>query len=252
MLSSRRASLLTTLAASLCLPSFAQQPAQPTPATTQTQPSKAQPTTPPLPAQSSTPPAQTTTPLQAEAEQALNFILKHVILDPNAKVPGTDKPLSNRGIWAVGKQRPAACPKDTSPCVAIIYRVPEDHVGCEWVVLLNGLDGTVLEQNSDSVHYMLRNIPTAEAKPYVLSRQPSIVGHEAPRIQGTVEVGVIVSTTGDPTQIFPLSGPDQLRPIALAMSKQWTFRPLTAGSRTVPYQVILKFHFGGPEVKTEP
>jgi hypothetical protein len=179
-------------------------------------------------------------------------MLRHVVLDPNATVPGTGAHLSNRGIWSVGKQRPPVCPKDSTPCVLILYRVPENHVSCEWVVLLNGLEATILEQNSDSIHYMLRNIPTAEAKPYVIARQPSIVGHEAPPIQGTVEVAVIISTTGDPTQIFPLSGPDNLRPIALAMSKQWTFRPLTVGARTVPYQVILKFHFGGAEVKTEP
>jgi hypothetical protein len=99
---------------------------------------------------------------------------------------------------------------------------------------------------------MLRTIPTSEAAALVISRQSPLNSRTGTRSEGTVEIGVIVSTTGELTQFVPISGPDQMRIPAIAMAKQWVFRPLTVGGRAIPYEIILKFHFGGPEVKTEP
>jgi hypothetical protein len=223
-------------------------PTQPAPTPQPAAQSTAQPTTQQAPAALT--PAQ-----QAEGEQALAYLLKHEVLDPNALVPGTGKPLPPHGVWSIGKQRPPTCPPAPSqPCVLILYRVPDTPVSCEWTVLLNpnGVNGVILQQNQDSIRYMLRTIPTSEAAPLVISRQSPLNSRPVTRATGTVEIGVIVSTTGEPTQFVPVSGPDQMRIPAIAMAKQWVFRPLTVGSRAIPYEIIIKFHFGGVEVKTEP
>jgi hypothetical protein len=212
-----------------------------------------QPLTPPPPAKTSasTPP----TPFETEGQKALAYILKHVVLDPNAIVPGTGAALTSHGIWSIGKLRPTSCPKDTTPCTLILYRTPDSVVSCQWVVLLSPDapgGGSILEQNADATRFLLRTIPTAEAAPYIVTRQPTTDGRQPLRSPGTAEVGVIVSTTGEPSQIITMSGPDPLRTAAYDMARQWTFRPLTVGTRTIPYQIILKFHFDGPTVKTEP
>ena len=265
--------LLRIVAVALCFaaPAVSQQsttpptPAQPTPVSpAPTQPTPAQPAPTPQPAPRSTsqpttkqPSAALTPAQEAEGEQALAFLLRHEVLDPNALVPGTGKPLPPHGVWSIGKQPPPTCPKTLSqppePCILVLYRVPDTPVSCEWTVLFRP-DGTavILQQNQDSIRYMLRTIPTSEAGPLVISRQSPLNSRPVTRATGTVEIGVIVSTTGEPTQIIPISGPDQMRIPAIAMAKQWVFRPLTVGGRSIPYEIIIKFHFGGYEVKTEP
>ena len=111
--------------------------------------------------------AQDTTPtpdpatFQALAKKAADFVLKHELLDPNVLVPDTGKPLGDNGTWSVGKQKPATCPPNTDSCVRVLYRVPDTPVSCEWTVVIKP-DGTgaILEQNLDSVRYLLRVVPT--------------------------------------------------------------------------------------------
>jgi TonB family protein len=123
------------------------------------------------------------------------------------------------------------------------------------VVLLkpDGSGGSILQQNKDATHFLLRNVPTAEGASYVVSRNPTIEGgRQALRGSGTVDVAVVVNTTGEPTQVNVVDGPAALRSAAYDMARQWMFRPMNVGDRAIPYQINLKFHFDGPGVKTEP
>jgi TonB family protein len=203
--------------------------------------------------------AQVSSPYEAEGEKAMGYLLKHVVLDPHALVPGTGQPLTDKAIWAVGKQRPVSCPKvggpTDGPCVLIVYHTADNVVSCQWVVLMkpDGSGGQILEQNKDATHFLLRNVPTAEAAPLVVSRHPKEEGgRQALRLNGTVDVAVVVNTNGEPTQVNVVDGPPALRTAAYDMARQWMFRPMTVGARAIPYQVNLKFHFDGPGVKTEP
>ncbi len=256
--------LLWIAAATLCVAPTAsaqQMPAQPSVQPSTTLPSTSPPSTQPSPTTPSAAPQPTlaqTAALQVEGTQALDFLLKHEVMDPNAIIPGTGKPISPHGTWSIGKQRPTSCPPPVgsvaAPCVRILYSVPDTPVSCEWVVLLkpDGINATILEQNSDSIRYMLRIVPAAEAAPMVVARQTELNSRSSPRLTGVVEVGLIISTTGEPNRIFPVSGPETLRPAAIAIAKQWIFRPLTIGSRPIPYETIIKFIFGNGQVKTEP
>ena len=197
--------------------------------------------------------------LDAVGEKAMDYLLKHVVLDPHALVPGTGQPLTDHAIWAVGKQRPATCPKAGGPadgrCVLVVYHTSDNVVSCQWVVLLksDGSGGQILEQNKDATHFLLRNVPAVEAAPYVVSRQPKMEGgRQALRGNGTVEVAVVVNTNGEPAQVNVVDGPPALRTAAFDMARQWMFRPMTMGARAIPYQINLKFYFEGPGVKTEP
>jgi hypothetical protein len=265
-------SLIRTYRRTLCLAvalilsaaSRAQQPAPPTPAT-QTPASPA--TTPQAPAPQTpgtpTPPAPDPAKLaadtakqHAQAEQALAFLLKHEVLDPSALVPGTGKPLPPNGKWSVGKDRPPTCPAAADNCVRILYRVPATTVSCEWVVMVKpggaagttGPSGTILEQNLDATRYLLRFVPPSEAAPLIMSRAKPLPVSSV----GTVEIGVIVGTTGEPTRVTPLSGPNDLRAIALPEANAWLFKPLQVGGRTIPYQTNIKFIFANRKVTTEP
>jgi hypothetical protein len=217
-----------------------------------------------------TPPAQTPTPtpnpapdpakdaagsakLEAQGEQALAYLLKREVLDPTALVPGTGKPLPPNGKWSIGKERPATCPPAADNCVRILYRVPATPVSCEWVVMVKpagtgDASGTILEQNLDATRYLLRFVPPAEAAALVVSRAKPLPVSSI----GTVEIGVIVGTAGEPTRVTPLSGPNDLRAIALPEANEWLFRPLQVGGRTIPYQTNIKFIFANRKVTTDP
>jgi hypothetical protein len=227
---------LTAIALCISLPALAQNQAQQNP--TQPTSSQASPTT--------TAPA-----LQREGEQALAFVVKREVLDPRAFIPGTTTPLPPHGNWSIGKERPASCPPNSENCLRIIYRVPETPVACEWVVLLqpDGIHGAILEQNSDSIRYMLRIVPADELIPLIRSRGTPLPA----RIPGsTVEIQMIVGTSGEPTLILSATGPADLRIVSADAAKQWVFRPLMAGNRPIPFQTTIKFLFVGNKVKTEP
>jgi len=254
MLSASPRAFLPIIAAALCLPAHAQQPPQPRPVPLPITPPQPKPATPkPIPSlDPSTQTAHLPSSLDPNEQKALDYLLKHVTIDDTAILPGTGSPLTSRGTWSVSKDRPASCPKDSTHCVLIIYRTPDASVSPEWVVLLSpdGTTASILDQNVDATRYMLRTIPTDEAAPYVISRHPNV--RQPLRAPGTVEVGVTVDATGAVTQVMTISGPEALRTIAYDMAGQWTFRPLTVGSQNIPYQTIIKFHFNGPELTTEP
>jgi Gram-negative bacterial TonB protein C-terminal len=205
-----------------------------------------------LPASAQETPAQTPDPaaFQALAKKAADFVLKHELLDPNVLVPNTGKRLGDNGTWSVGKQKPATCPPNTDSCVRVLYRVPDTPVSCEWTVLIrpDGSTGVILEQNLDSVRYLLRVVPTAELAPLIVTRPMQF----DTRGQGTVEVTIIVGTTGDPTKTIAISGPDTLRTPSAEIAKQWVFKPLIVGNRAIPFTTNIKLTFGNGRITSDP
>ncbi|MCU1321896.1 MAG: hypothetical protein JWM43_1545 [Acidobacteriaceae bacterium] len=219
--------LARTLAAILCLPllAHAQQPPQPADS-----------------------PA-----LQAAADKAISFVIQREALDPNALVPDTGKPLPPSGSWSAARQRPASCPQSTDICLRVVYRVPNTTVSCEWVVLFqpDSVHGTILEQNLDSVRYLLRTVPTTEVQSLILSRALPLAPRNA---SGTIELRVYVGASGNAINSFVTSGgPEGLRTVSLVAARQWLFKPLMAGNRAIPYQLSIKFNFSpSGRVTSEP
>jgi hypothetical protein len=196
--------------------------------------------------ETSTPaPAQT----QALASRATSYVIKREVLDPNALVPDTHQPLGNHGVWGITKDRPADCPPTTDSCVRVVYRVPDTTVSCEWTVIIKP-DGTgaILEQNPDSVHYLVRVVPPNELAPLIVTR-PMQLGTRA---QGVVELSILVGTTGEPTKAIPTSGPDELRAPSAEIAKQWVFKPLIVGSRAIPFMTNIKLTYAGGKITSEP
>ena len=190
--------------------------------------------------------------LKATATKAIEFVLKREALDPNALVPETGKALPSSGSWSVARARPTSCPQNDQPCLRVLYQVPNTKVSCEWVVLLSpdGSNGTILEQNLDSVRYLLRTVPPAEIKPLIVTRALPIPIRNG---QGTVEMRVYVSAAGDPINTIVISGPQNLQTTSIVAAKQWLFKPLIAGNRPIPYQFTLKFSFSpSGRVTSEP
>jgi hypothetical protein len=187
--------------------------------------------------------------LEAAADQAIRFVLMHESLDPKAIVPKTGQPLPTNGTWSVDKQRPTSCPVQSEQpgqsCVRVLYRVPQAGVSCEWVVLLqpNGFSGTILEQNADSVRYLLRTVTNSEIRSMILTRE--MPQPREPNVRGTVELQVFVGPSGDPTRAYVVSGPEALRAESISAATQWHFKPLMAGSRAVPFQTSITFQFNG-------
>jgi outer membrane biosynthesis protein TonB len=188
--------------------------------------------------------------LEAAADQAIRFVLMHESLDPKAIVPKTGQPLPTNGTWSVDKQRPTSCPTASEQpgmsFLRVLYRVPNTDVSCEWVVLLRpgGFGSTILEQNADSVRYLLRTVANSEIRSMILTREMPQPPRD-PTVQGTVELQVFVGPAGDPTRAYVVSGPEALRPASISAASQWHFKPLMAGTRAVPFETSITFQFNG-------
>lgn len=192
------------------------------------------------------------TPTQADglkpstAQQAVGAVLGLYAIDPGAKIEKTGAALPVNGGWSVSKERPAACPAGTVPCVKVFYTVPEDQVICEWVVnLTEGQQpAQVLSENEDAQRYLVRKIPDAERASLVVARKmpryPAIAA--AAHVQGEVVLRGIV-TNDKLSSVFVASGPEMLRAAALDAARSWTFKPLFAGDQAVRYQMVLTFVF---------
>lgn len=188
---------------------------------------------------------------KALAKNATEYVIKRERLDPNALVPDTHQPLGNRGVWGITTVRPATCPpiNDTENCVRVVYRVPDTTVSCEWTVIIKP-DGTgvILEQNPDSIRYLVRVVPPNELAPLIVTRSMQL----GTRAQGVVEVTVLVGTTGEPTKAIPISGPEPLRFPSAEIVKQWVFKPLMVGNRAIPFMTNIKFTYGNGKITSEP
>jgi len=188
--------------------------------------------------------------------QAVSVVLKHYAMNPLALTPKTGHALPGDGTWSLSKSSPASCPQTKETCVGISYQVPAESVRCYWVVLLNedGTDGTFLEENDDSEHYLLRKVLPGEATTLVDRRQkplyPPIA--MAAHISGTVVMEAMVGKSGEVQKIALVSGPTMVQPASLDAARQWSFKPMMVGSRAVPYEIQLVFAFRttGPPIGT--
>ena len=186
---------------------------------------------------------------KALAANATAYVIAHERLDPAALVPDTHQPLGSHGVWGITTVRPATCPPNTDTCARVVYRVPDTPVSCEWTVIIKP-DGTgaILEQNPDSIRYMVRVVPTNELAPLIITR-PMQLGTRA---QGVVELTILVGPTGEPTKAIPISGPDPLRLASAEVAKQWVFKPLMVGNRAIPFMTNIKLTYGNGKITSEP
>ncbi len=66
---------------------------------------------------------------------------------------------------------------------------------------------------------------------------------KAQRIQGMVEIQILVSEDGDVIEATAISGPEQLRDVALNAARQWKFKPTELAGVPVKVQGVLTFNF---------
>jgi hypothetical protein len=202
-----------------------------------------------LRAQDAITPTPDPTAQQALAKTATAYVIKREILDPNALVPETHQPLGNHGVWGITKVRPATCPPTTDSCARVVYRVPDTTISCEWTVIIKP-DGTgaILDQNPDSIRYLVRIVPPNELAPLIVTRPMQL----DTRAQGVVELSILVGTTGEPTKAIPTSGPDELRAPSAVIAKQWVFKPLIVGNHAIPFMTNIKLTYAGGKITSEP
>ncbi|HMH12268.1 MAG TPA: energy transducer TonB [Edaphobacter sp.] len=190
-------------------------------------------------------------PAQTHGKQAVDLVLKHIVLDPNISAPKTGKQLPTDGHWSIEKQMPPSCSRGTSQsaqaCLSVNYQASEAEVSCQWVVLLkeDGSDGTIIEQNDDATRYFLQKLFPEDAKPLVLTRKrpvfPPIA--QAAHVSGEVKFQIIVGQDGKLTKAALLGGPEMFRASAIEALNAWTFKPLMIGTRAVPFQTEVTFSF---------
>lgn len=179
--------------------------------------------------------------------QAVKVVLKHFTINPLAADPNTHQPLRADGSWSIGKDRPSACPQSAETCVEVFYTVAEQSAKCSWAVSLdeNGTDGTILDENDDTDNYMVRTVSDSEALPLIKSRAKPVYPPIAlaARVTGPVVMTALVGKTGEVQRVGVVSGPPMLIQTSIDAVKKWTFVPMTAGTRALPYEVRLVFTF---------
>jgi TonB family protein len=115
------------------------------------------------------------------------------------------------------------------------------------LVNADGSDGTILEENDDAEHYLLRKVFGDKTKAQVTARKlpvfPSIAA--AAHLSGDVIVTVIVGKLGEVDKIASVTGPPMEQGAATDAARQWTFAPLIVGARAIPYTIQLTFMFRG-------
>jgi TonB family protein len=184
---------------------------------------------------------------QSVGQQAVNLVLSSFMLDPTVLVSKTGKPLPTDGAWSVGKEAPASCPKALTPCVMVLYRVPDAEVSCEWVVLLDNSEskGVFLDANEDAARYLLRKLPAKEAAKRTVSTQPPAYPPmaRAAHVTGSVKMTIHVSSTGRVDRIAIIDGPEMLRAAAANAVRQWVYKPLVVGASPIPFQTTVTLNF---------
>jgi TonB family protein len=179
--------------------------------------------------------------------QAVSVVLKHYSINPLALDPKTQQPLPRDGSWSTGKTVPSSCPQTKDVCLEVFYRVAAANVKCSWVVLLNadGTDGSFLDQNDDSEHFLIRRLSEGEAKVLVNARKKPVFPQIAimAHVSGTVVMNVIVGKSGEVQGVKVISGPPMEQQAAADAARAWVFKPLMVGARAIPFEVQLAFSF---------
>ncbi len=178
--------------------------------------------------------------------EAVQVIESRYVADGTALAPKTGKPLSV-GKWAVGKQAPKDCPPATETCVSVFYTAADDDVRCEWTVMLigDGSDGRVMEENEDAARYMIARLRQSEVVGLIETRakavDPPIA--RAAHMAGDVVVRVFVGPDGVPVRTVAVSGPEMLKGAAIDAGRLWRFKPYMVGDRAVRFQMEITFTF---------
>lgn len=179
--------------------------------------------------------------------QAVRVVLKHYALNPRALEAKTQQPLPHDGSWAIGKEPPASCPQTNEVCVEVFYVVPAESVRCSWVVLLNGdgAEGEFLDENDDADRYFMRVVSKSEAIALLNTIKKPVYPPIAiaARAIGDVVIEAVVGKSGNLRDIFVVSGPAMLQQASIDAARDWRFKPMMLGARTVPYEVKLVFSF---------
>jgi TonB family protein len=195
--------------------------------------------------------------LASLGKDAVHVITSQYVFDGETPTPKTGKPLSTKGKWSIGMQAPKDCPQTPEACVSVFYKVPDEHVACEWTVLLLGDDssGRVLEENDDAARYLVVRLNQSDAGDLVVERKQPIYPPIAlaAHIQGEVAVRVTVATDGALEQA-QAAGPSMLLGAAIDGAKQWRFKPFLVGTRSVRFQtnLMMSFSINNPLAKTIP
>jgi len=187
---------------------------------------------------------------QSLAQQAVSAVLARYKIDPSIPVPKTNKPLPANGIWSIGKETPAACPKTGDPCLQVLYRFPDNGISCEWIVLLRGSqsDNFILSVNDDVGRYLVTKELDGQLPNIIISRKPPTYPFDAWKnhIRGSVKMIVHVAATGHVEQVIVISGPEALQNASKLAVQQWVYKPLVVESIAIPFQTIavVNFRFG--------
>jgi TonB family protein len=186
-------------------------------------------------------------------------ILQHLVLITSALTPKTGKPLETNLQWALATVPPSDCPTPhpagNQPCLRLTYNAADAGVSCEWVVMLPP-DGSlaILSENDDAARYFMQTLSPAEAKPLVLTRSvPAYPANaKAANVQGDVKLVIVVNANGKPLSATTASGASMMNSVSLDAIGGWTFKPLQAGTRAIPFQTEVTFHFSiaGPSSAT--
>jgi TonB family protein len=190
------------------------------------------------------------TPYQTLEQQAVHVVISNFAIDSAIPVASTGKPLPVGGSWSVGKDLPATCPKTSTTCLRVFYRVPDAGVSCEWVVLLNGSDGNgvVLEANEDAARYLVKKVRPPDASKLRGGGNNPIYPPmaRAAHVTGSVRIAIHVSSIGSVDRMTVIDGPEMLRASAENAVRQWKYEPLMIGSRPVAFQTVVTLNFNMP------
>ncbi len=219
--------------------------------------------------------------LKAQAAPSINLDPKSAVelisstFTPNemVRIETTGKPLSKTGTWGAQVNFPGGLPKPCTdahmPCVRVNYRVPDDHVVCEWEVGFIKIsepqsDGSrksveewvVLDENEQAAHYTLKKTWAADED---MPRAVALTRAEYPQIAreahagGVVRVRIIVGPDGRVQSAVPLSGPAVLQPPVVAAMRKWRFEPQTIGTQPISFRLDEQFTYNiaGPDLAAD-
>ncbi len=123
--------------------------------------------------------------------------------------------------------------------------MPAEGVRCAWTVLLYpAARRSILDENNDAERYLLRRVSGSEAAAQVSARRMPVYPPIAKqRMSAVVVINVIVGKSGEVQSAIQFGGPPMLTGAAIDAANHWSFKPLTVGARTVPYDIKVRFTF---------
>jgi TonB family protein len=211
-------------------------------------------------------PAATAAP-PVDRRSVVRAVMQQFAVNDQAVVPGLKKPLPLTGAWGVQtvfpQGAPVACRRARVACAVVLYRVPEAHVACEWVMGLTKVlepqpkgppvhkdVAIALDENADAARYTLRHAwlygdDTPQRDRATAISYPTIA--ESARQGGVVVVSYTVDPTGKVEHVHTDYGSEILGAAVGDAVKQWHFIPQQVGSQAVWFRSRLSVDFGESE-----